>query len=174
MAGGPFGQLFTSVHPLPSVSCHPQGVVSDHVLLVDDEESVRHLLARWIKNIGYETIQADSAEAGLEAMKTKPAAVVFCDVQMPGKGGLWLAGILRAQFPQAAIVLATGVTTVPATTSLRTGILAYLTKPFEERDVRGALERSMVWHDTAVAAGRQSSQSAEEDSSLQAWLDSLD
>ena len=45
------------------------------------------------------------------------------------------------QFPHAAIILATGVTTVPATTSLRPGIIAYLTKPFSDPDVRTALQR---------------------------------
>jgi DNA-binding NtrC family response regulator len=149
-------------------------VVTDHVLIVDDEESIRQVLARWVEVIGYKTIEADSAEAGLDAMKANPAAVVFCDVQMPGQGGLWLAGVLRAQFPQSAIILATGVTTVPATTSLRPGITAYLTKPFSAADVRTALERAMVWHDAAVASGVQLSASADPDAGLQAWLDSLE
>ena len=82
-------------------------VISDHVLIVDDEASIRQILARWIKAIGYETIEADCGEAGLAAMTANPAAVVFCDVQMPGQGGLWLAGVLRTQFPHAAIILAT-------------------------------------------------------------------
>ncbi len=118
-------------------------MLSDHVLIVDDEASIRQILARWIKAIGYRTIEADCGEAGLAAMIANPAAVVFCDVQMPGQGGLWLAGVLRTQFPHAAIILATGVTTVPATTSLRPGILAYLTKPFDEPAVREALQRGM-------------------------------
>jgi putative two-component system response regulator len=149
-------------------------VVSDHVLIVDDEESIRHVLARWIRKNGYDTTQADCAEAGLEAMAANPAAVVFCDVQMPGQGGLWLAGVLRTQFPQAAIVLATGVTTVPATTSLRPGILAYLTKPFDEPAVKDALQRSMAWHNAAVAAGPRPSQLEDEGAGLKAWLDSLE
>ena len=149
-------------------------MVSDHVLIVDDEASIRQILARWIKAIGYETIEADCAEAGLAAMTANPAAVVFCDVQMPGQGGLWLAGVLRTQFPHAAIILATGVTTVPATTSLRPGILAYLTKPFDEPGVRDALQRAMVWHDAAVASGAHKSQPADPDAGLQAWLDSLE
>ncbi len=149
-------------------------MVSDHVLLVDDEASVRQLLARWIKIIGYESVEADCAEAGLEGLTTNPAAVVFCDVQMPGQGGLWLAGILRAQFPQTAIILATGVTTVPATTSLRPGILAYLTKPFDQPDVRKALKKSMAWHDAAVAASAQGSRPNDPDKGLQAWLESLE
>jgi putative two-component system response regulator len=149
-------------------------VLSNHVLIVDDEAPIRQVLARWINAIGYETAEAENAEMGLEAMVANPAAVVFCDVQMPGQGGLWLAGVLRAQFPAAAIVLATGVTSVPATTSLRVGILAYLTKPFDERGVREALERSMVWHDATVASGPQPPQSQDEGIGLQAWLDTLE
>jgi DNA-binding NtrC family response regulator len=149
-------------------------VAPNHVLLVDDEASVRQVLARWIKVIGYETAEADSAEAGLEAMKANPAAVVFCDIQMPGQGGLWLAGVLRADFPQTAIILATGITTVPATTSLRPGILAYLTKPFDAASVRGALQRSMIWHAAAVASGVRPPQAEDENAELQAWLDSLE
>lgn len=124
--------------------------------------------------MGYATAQADCGEAGLESMTANPAAVVFCDVQMPGQGGLWLAGTLRSQFPLTAIILATGVTTVPATTSLRPGILAYLTKPFGEADVRHALERAMDWHDAAVASRAQRSAPADPDAGLQAWLDSLE
>jgi DNA-binding NtrC family response regulator len=149
-------------------------VVSDHILIVDDEAPIRQILARWITAAGYTTIEADSAEAALEAMTINPAAVVFCDVQMPGQGGLWLAGVLRAQFPQTAIVLATGVTTVPATTSLRPGIIAYLTKPFDGPSVRKAIERAMVWHDAAVASGSRPSQSDDEGADLQAWLDTLE
>jgi DNA-binding NtrC family response regulator len=149
-------------------------VVTGHVLIVDDEASVRQVLKRWIESMGFATAEADCGEAGLEAMTANPAAVVFCDVQMPGQGGLWLTGVLRAQFPQSAIILATGVTTVPATTSLRPGILAYLTKPFSAPDVRHALERAMAWHDAAAASGAQRSAPADPDAGLQAWLDSLE
>lgn len=149
-------------------------MATNHVLIVDDEEGIRLVLKHWVEALGFATRQADSAEAGLEAMKADPAAVVFCDVQMPGQGGLWLAGVLRAQFPNAAIILATGVTTVPATTSLRPGIIAYLTKPFSAPDVRTALEGAMVWHDAAVASGAQVSPSTDPDAGLQAWLDSLE
>jgi len=149
-------------------------VIPAHVLLVDDEPSVRQVLSRWIKVIGYDAVEAETGEAGLEAMTVNPAAVVFCDVQMPGRGGLWLAGVLRAQFPQTAIILATGVTTVPATTSLRPGIIAYLTKPFDAPTVRTALEQSMVWHRAAVASGVRPSGPDEDNAGLQAWLDSLE
>ena len=132
------------------------------------------MLKHWVEALGYTAREADTAEAGLEAMKADPAAVVFCDVQMPGQGGLWLAGVLRTQFPHAAIILATGVTTVPPTTTLRPGIIAYLTKPFSAPDVRTALQGAMVWHNAAVASGIPLSPSTDADAGLQAWLDSLE
>jgi putative two-component system response regulator len=149
-------------------------MISDHILIVDDEAPIRQLLARWIKTIGFETTQADSAEAGLEVMTADPAAVVFCDVQMPGQGGLWLTGVLRGRYPETAIVLATGVTTIPATTSLRPGILAYLTKPFDEPTVLQAVQKAMAWHDAVIEHGLQGVHANDEDPGLRAWLDSLE
>lgn len=148
-------------------------VSSSHVLLVDDEAPIRRILARWLEPLGYKTAEADCAEAALEAMAADPAAVVFCDVQMPGQGGLWLTGVLRERFPQTAIILATGVTTVPGNMSMRHGVLAYITKPFEEPLVRKAIETAMTWHDAAVAAGPQPASSKDEDADLQAWLNSI-
>ena len=108
-------------------------------------------------------------------MTANPAAVVFCDVQMPGQGGLWLAGVLRTQFPQTAIILATGVTTVPATTSLRPGILAYLTKPFDASGGDGRRCNGR-WSGMTPRSRPASDHptSDEESAELQAWLDSLE
>ena len=146
-------------------------VSSGQVLIVDDEKPIRQTLARWIEALGYRTAEADSAEAALDSMTASPSAVVFCDVQMPGHGGLWLTSTLRARFPEAAIILATGVTTVPPATSMRSGVLAYITKPFDQRAVRDALETAMGWHDATVASGPQPEDAAER---IQAWLDGLD
>ena len=148
-------------------------VSSSHVLLVDDEAPIRRILARWLEPLGYKTEEADCAEAAVDAMTANPAAVVFCDIQMPGKGGLWLTTALRERFPQSAIILATGVTTGPGNMSMRHGVLAYITKPFEERLVRKAIETAMSWHDAAVAAGPQPTPSKDEDAELQAWLNSI-
>ena len=80
------------------------------VLLVDDESAIRQLVGRWLSDAGISYGEAEDADAALRAMSASPAAVVFCDVQMPGHDGLWLTRQLRAQYPTAAIILATGVT----------------------------------------------------------------
>ena len=77
------------------------------ILIVDDEHGVRRVLARGIKGAGHEIVEADSADAALAMTERQPAAVVFSDVQMPRRDGLWLTGELRTRYPTTAVVLAT-------------------------------------------------------------------
>src|SRR3954469_6874860 len=60
------------------------------VLIVDDDERIRNLLARWLRSAGYETCEAADAETGLERLLAGGCDVAGCDVIMPGRGGLWL------------------------------------------------------------------------------------
>ena len=65
------------------------------VLVVDDQPPVREFLVRWLGPAGYETAQAPDAEAALSLLAERSFDVVLCDVQMPGRGGLWLVDQLR-------------------------------------------------------------------------------
>ena len=103
------------------------------ILIVDDIAQIRELLARWLKAAGYEVREADSAERALVVMAERAAIVVMCDIEMPGNGGIWLAGQLREQYPASAMVLATALDTVPPVTSFKPGIVEYLVKPEPER-----------------------------------------
>lgn len=142
------------------------------VLIVDDQADLRELLKRWISAAGHEVMEADSAAAALEVFARRPADVVFCDVQMPGgHDGLWLTGELRRRYPLAAVVLATGVSTVPPVVSLRAGVLAYLIKPFDRQRLLVALATAVKWHEDAIGAGAQPEDSGDR---LTAWLESLD
>ncbi len=65
------------------------------------------------------------------ALEATPPAVALCDIRMPGRDGLWLAEQIRHDAPETAVIMATGVQDVgPAVTSLRQGVIDYLTKPF--------------------------------------------
>lgn len=140
------------------------------VLIVDDEQPIRHLVGRWLGDAGYEFAEAEDADAALAAMIVKPAAVAFCDVQMPGHDGIWLTRQLRANYPTTAVVLATGVTTVPPNVSMQSGVLAYLVKPFRRETLLDALLQALAWHNEAVSSGA----GAPDTSVLDKWLESLD
>lgn len=141
-----------------------------NILIVDDEPGVRRLLTRCLEDLGHEIFEAESAEAALVAMAAAPMAVVFCDIQMPGKDGLWLTMEIRKRYPVAAVVLATSVSTVPPRISLQSGVLAYLVKPFQRERVRDAANIALAWHEGAAGAPAPQ----DDGDWLQRWLQSLD
>jgi response regulator RpfG family c-di-GMP phosphodiesterase len=120
------------------------------VLVVDDEPGVRHLMRRWLESRGYLVAVAPDADQALDLLAAAPAAVALCDVRMPGHDGLWLAGQLRREHPDTAVIIATGFNDVSAVVdSLRQGIVDYLTKPFERDRLCQAVSRGIEWHKSA-------------------------
>jgi DNA-binding NtrC family response regulator len=138
------------------------------ILVVDDESGIRELLTRWLSSDGYTVRSAETAEAALLEMDAAPADVVFCDVEMPGQGGLWLAAQLIERFPTAAMVLATGVDSVPPTTSFKPGIVEYLVKPLDRAGVLNAVKAGIRWHD---AATMRPAPDGKHEERLTDWLD---
>jgi DNA-binding NtrC family response regulator len=137
------------------------------VLIVDDQSAIRELLISWIGREGYQTAQAADAETALDAMIARPADVVFCDVQMPGHGGFWLADRLRERFPETAIILATGNENVPPAVSLQAGVVEYLVKPFSREAVLKAVRHGLEWHQMSLAVrAKQTDQIG----SIEKWL----
>ena len=141
------------------------------ILIVYDEHSVRQVLARWIRGAGHEIVEAESADAALQVMEKQPAAVVFSDIQMPGRDGLWLTAELRKRYQTTAVILATQVSTVAPRISMQAGVLAYLVKPFSRESVIDALQLALAWHAEAVATGPRPEDTPER---VQEWLDSLE
>ncbi len=90
---------------------------------------------------------------------------------MPGgNDGLWLTGQLRTLYPTAAVVLATGVSTVPPKVSMQQGVLAYLVKPFQRQPLLDALRQGLQWHEDRMASGPMPEENA---ANLKDWLDEL-
>jgi cyclic di-GMP phosphodiesterase len=120
------------------------------VLVVDDENGVRDLMARWLESGGYSVTTAASAEEALGRLTAQPSAVALCDIRMPGHDGVWLAERIRQQFPETAVIMATGVHDAgPAVKTLRQGVIDYLTKPFGRERLREAVTRGLEFHHSA-------------------------
>jgi DNA-binding NtrC family response regulator len=140
------------------------------VLIVDDEAGVRRVLERWLAAPDRTIISAESADEALARMAETPAGVVFCDIQMPGRDGLWLTAELRRRYPLAAVVLATSVSTVAPNVSMQSGVLAYVVKPFTREAILEAYDTALHWHRETAANGPDPADNADR---LQAWLDAL-
>jgi DNA-binding NtrC family response regulator len=139
------------------------------VLIVDDESGIREILKRWLAAEGYDIREAPDAEAALVEMAKAAADVVMCDVEMPGQGGLWLAGQLAQKFPATAIVLATALDSVPPVTSMQPSIVEYLVKPFARDRVVRAVARGVQWHAVAMTRAPEASP----DDQVAKWFESI-
>lgn len=121
------------------------------VLVVDDEAAMRHLMTRWVERDGHRASTASSADEALDMLAEQSPAVALCDVRMPGHDGLWLADRIRREFPDTAIIMASGARDTDPRMIEHTGAVDYLQKPFGRERLRFALERGFEWHQDAAS-----------------------
>lgn len=144
-----------AVRKVPKVAISAKAARAHSVLIVDDENGMRDLMARWLQSGGYTVTTAANAEEALGRLEASPPAVALCDIRMPGHDGVWLAERIRQQYPETAVIMATGVQDVePAVQTLRQGVIDYLTKPFGRDRLREAVTRGLEWHESAWDARR--------------------
>ena len=117
--------------------------VTGTILVVDDDEGVRKLLARWVAAMGYTVKVAPDAETALEVMRGFQIDVALCDVRMPGHDGIWLVDQMRRFHPSVAVVLATGLLEMDPMVTLRPGVVGYIVKPFNREDLVQVVKRGM-------------------------------
>ena len=118
--------------------------VAGTVLVVDDDEGVRRVLARWISAMGYAVKTAESADVALEIMRDCPIDVALCDVRLPGHDGIWLVDQVRRNYPDISIVLATGLLEMDPMVTLRAGVVGYIVKPFNREELSQVVMRGMA------------------------------
>src|ERR671910_146294 len=82
---------------------------SERILIVDDEDQIRTLLARLLSAHGYECLAAESAAAARRVLNDTDVSLVLSDVNMPGESGIDFTREVLAQFPDTAVVMVTGM-----------------------------------------------------------------
>ena len=110
------------------------------LLVVDDEDALRHVMRRSLEDYGYRVLVAsNAAEALVQLNADNPSDIqlILCDLHMPGMNGAEFAIQLRQARPKLRVILMTGGAT-PAQSATSTPDLPYLTKPF---DLDSALHR---------------------------------
>ena len=78
------------------------------ILVVDDEPSVRQLVAGALRRRGFEVIEAEDGIQALTAIDEPGLALMLSDVEMPGMDGFSLAEIVRSRRPECGILLMSG------------------------------------------------------------------
>jgi CheY-like chemotaxis protein len=117
------------------------------VLIADDEESMRMLVARAIAMDGHETVTAQDGAEALEILIREDGAfdVLLTDIQMPVMDGIALALAAARDFPNVTILLMTGFADQRERASGLNAIAHdVITKPFSVADVRSAVAAALT------------------------------
>ena len=117
-----------------------------HILIVDDDETIRELLGRRLGEEGYACELAEKGATALACIEHRAFQVMLADIRMPGMNGLELLSAARSKDPDMQVIMVTGVhETTTAIQAMRLGAYDYVMKPFDLEDVvmgvRRALER---------------------------------
>jgi two-component system, NtrC family, response regulator len=119
-----------------------------HVLIVDDEVNIRRVLAAMLKREGYEVTTAADGEQALGVLHKTPVHVVVTDLVMPKIGGLELLRRVGADFPDVPVILITAHGSVDsAVGALKAGAFDYITKPFEQEELKKVIAKAARAHD---------------------------
>ena len=120
---------------------------SNHrVLVVDDESSIREMLAKTLALAEYEVDAVPNASAALDRLRTGQPAyhLLIADLKMPGMDGLTLIRQVRQIRSGLPIIIITGFSTESsAIEAVNLGVSAYLTKPFRVPQVLAAAAKAM-------------------------------
>ncbi|MDR7191959.1 nitrogen regulation protein NR(I) [Luteimonas terrae] len=121
------------------------------IWVVDDDRSVRFVLATALSEAGYDVSGFDSAQAVRDALaKRPPPDMLFTDVRMPGDSGLQLLDGLKQKHPQLPVVVMSAYTDVASTAgAFRGGAHEFLSKPFDLDEAVALAARVLGDHDTA-------------------------
>jgi nitrogen regulation protein NR(I) len=119
-----------------------------HVLIVDDEMNIRRVLAAMLKRDGYEVTTAADGEQALAVLQKTPVHVVVTDLVMPKVGGMELLRKVSADYPDVPVILITAHGSVDsAVAALKAGAFDYVTKPFEQEELRKVIAKAARAHD---------------------------
>jgi response regulator RpfG family c-di-GMP phosphodiesterase len=115
------------------------------ILIVDDEETIRLALRKFLRSRGYEVEIAGSGEQALQVLDKGSFSLMLCDVRMPGMTGVQLVPQARMLDQDLAIIMLTAVNdAATATEVLSAGASDYLMKPVELADLQQAVDRALV------------------------------
>jgi response regulator RpfG family c-di-GMP phosphodiesterase len=120
-------------------------------MVVDDEESIRLAIGKFLRSRDYEAVTVDSGSAAIDLLTGQRFTLMLCDIRMPGMSGIEVVAKASAIDVDMAILMLTAVNDAPtATEALSNGAMGYLMKPIELEDLHGAIVSALRKRDTAI------------------------
>ena len=117
--------------------------INGRVLIVEDDTSVREMLAEYLRTHGYEVAQADRGTAMREAVEESLPDVILLDVNLPGEDGFTLARFLRERYDVGIIMVTGSADVADRVAGLEVGADDIVVKPFDLRELRARVKSVM-------------------------------
>ena len=110
------------------------------LLIVDDDNPLRDRLARAMEKKGFQVIQAENVDKGMNLAKTAPPAFAVIDLRLTDGSGLEVVKEIRKNKQDSRIIMLTGYGNIPtAVAAIKAGAIDYIPKPADADDVESAL-----------------------------------
>lgn len=112
------------------------------ILVIDDDEFMRHLLVDTLELFGYQVSTAVDGHQALDILDEAPFDLVICDLMMPRLDGLEFLDKVKKHTPGLPVMIITGYGTTETEDEMRRlGARAYLTKPFTIEQIKASVEQ---------------------------------
>lgn len=124
------------------------------VLVVDDETEVRRSVRLILSKAGYDVIEAEDGEAGVNAIKSGDTALavdaIICDLDMPKMGGIEAIPNFLYQFPSCPVIILSGSDKLESAIRLfqpgilfKQGVMKFLSKPIDQEQLLEAVKKAV-------------------------------
>jgi len=114
------------------------------LLIIDDEERLRNLLARILQLEGYEVLVASTGKEGLKKLQQETVPVVISDVKLPDINGIDLTTQIKANFPATEIIVLTAFGTInDGVKAIKAGAFDYITKGDDNERIIPLVSKAM-------------------------------
>jgi DNA-binding NtrC family response regulator len=114
------------------------------VLIIDDEEKLRGLIARIIRLEGFEVIEAGDCKTGIKKLEQNDIDVVLCDVKLPDGNGVDLTVAIKQTKPSVEIILLTAYGNIPdGVQAIKNGAFDYIVKGDDNNKIIPLLQRAV-------------------------------
>jgi len=115
-----------------------------HLLLIDDEEALRSVVAERLTDEGFEVTQAADGEAALKALDGFAFDVIISDLRLPGVDGREVIDQALARYPDIVAIVVTGYGTVKdAVDVIKAGAADFIAKPFQFDELMHVLSNAL-------------------------------
>jgi two-component system response regulator PilR (NtrC family) len=118
------------------------------ILIVDDEQSMREMLAILLKKEGFEVVTAGSRTEAAAALARGPVEMVLTDIVLPDGDGIEVLRHVKAASPETLVIVMTAYgTTEHAVAARKLGAAAYVLKPFDVDELRIVIRDALTTRD---------------------------